>query len=450
MNVAAVITTSSLTTEWQRIDVLAQCLQHSRGGGQPEAGLIGRLEQLQQQLQRDRVAMDSPWRRLPIQDLPPLAIDILACIYAAEAQPSIGWQFQALQPGAQPHITPVLIQLLLALDHDELQLLQQLVATQGALRRRQLIESDGEPPFAPLRPAKNALATLMQWPQSWIMPPGAYPVQLQAGWDDLVLPDDRERMLREFLLWLRHHGTVVGQWGGSQPGGPLALFSGPSGTGKTFAASVIAGDLGWPLYRVDLARLVSKYIGETEKNIGRLFDAANGREMVLQFDEVDALMSKRGEIKEARDRYANMEVSYLLARVEEHHGPCILTTNLRSQIDKAFSRRFQLVIEFPRPDAAARAVMWRRMLPPRAPLADSIDFDFLADAVNLTGGNIRNAALHAAYLAAGDGVPIDVPHIAVAVYRELAKDRLQVKATDLGRLAGFLPDALRPHEVLSK
>jgi AAA+ superfamily predicted ATPase len=439
------ITPAGLAAEWERVEVLAICLQRSRVGKQPENELINRLEQLQHQVDEVRNSVESPWNRLPIQNLPPLAIDVLACIYASEAQPRIGWHYQELQPGTpQPYITPALIQLLLALDDAELHLLQQLVAGHGELKRLQLIESDADGAFVPLRPVRNGLARLQQWSHTQSVPPGAYPVRQRATWDDLVLPEDRERALREFMMWLRHRDTVVGHWGGMVVGGPLALFSGPTGTGKTFAASVIAGELDWPLFRVDLARLVSKYIGETEKNIGRLFDAAHGQEMVLQFDEVDALMSKRGEIKEARDRYANMEVSYLLARVEDHHGPCILTTNLRNQIDKAFSRRFQMIIEFPRPDEAARAKLWRRMLPPRAPLAEQFDFGFLANAVNLTGGNIRNAALHAAYLAAEDQRPIDFSHIAIAVYRELAKDRQQLKKNELGPLAAYLPAEVCP------
>ena len=155
---------------------------------------------------------------------------------------------------------------------------------------------------------------------------------------------------------------MVGLWHGQSVGGPVALFTGPSGTGKTFAAAVLAGALGWPLYRVDLGRLVSKYVGETEENLNRLFDAAHGQPMVLQFDEADALFAKRGEVKEARDRYANMEVSHLLTRIEAHDGPCILTTNLRKQLDSAFTRRFQLVVEFPRLDAAARSELWRRQI----------------------------------------------------------------------------------------
>ena len=289
----------------------------------------------------------------------------------------------------------------------------------------------------------------MGWPRLEVAPPGAVRVRQRASWQDLVLPPGRELMLREFLLWLKHRDTVVGDWGGQHVGGPVALFSGPSGTGKTFAAVVLASELGWPLYRVDLASLVSKYIGETEKNIGRLLDAAHGREMILQFDEVDALMSKRGEIKEARDRYANMEVSYMLARIEDHHGPCILTTNRRNEIDKAFTRRFQIVVEFPRPDENARAELWRMLLPPNAPRAGDVDLEFLAGAVNLTGGNIRNAALHAAYLAVDQGESISLAHLATAVWRELGKDRVRLQKADLGALAAHLPETVCPPEEVT-
>jgi SpoVK/Ycf46/Vps4 family AAA+-type ATPase len=166
--------------------------------------------------------------------------------------------------------------------------------------------------------------------------------------------------------------------------------------------------------------------------------------MVLQFDEADALFGKRGEVREARDRYANLEVSHLLARIEAHQGPCILTTNLRRNLDPAFARRFQVVVDFPRPDEAARARLWERSLPPRAPVADDLDLELLGGAVNLTGGAIRNAALHAAFLAAGRGRPIGRAEVALAVWRELGKDGRDLAATDLGPLAADLPDgALR-------
>jgi len=271
-------------------------------------------------------------------------------------------------------------------------------------------------------------------------PPGSVRVRTRAQWDDLILPAERLAALKEFLWWIEHRRTVIDEWGGGSVGGPVALFSGPSGTGKTFAAGVLASRLGWPLYRVDLGCLVSKYIGETEKNLNKLFDAAHGRAMVLQFDEADALFAKRGEVKEARDRYANMEVSHLLARIESHHGPCILTTNLRRNVDPAFARRFQVVVDFPRPDASARAELWARLLPPRAPREPDVDPVFLGSAINLSGGNIRNTALHAAYLAAGTGRPISLQHVALAVWRELSKDGRELTFADLGPLAAHFPE----------
>jgi len=450
MSVVEAIAPVGIEAEWARVEVLAHCLLRSRAGKPPEPELISRLQRYQHQVDQVRRSKDNPWHKLPTSGLSDLAFDVLACIFACETQMRIGWLYQELQPASpQPFITPALLHVLLALDDSETQTLQALVGRDGDLKRRNLIASDGEGAFAALRPVNSAVAALMDWPQAEITPPGAVPVRQRAAWQELVLPADRERMLHEFLLWLRHRETVVTKWGGKAVGGPVALFSGPSGTGKTFAATVLATDLGWPLYRVDLARLVSKYIGETEKNIGRLFDAAHGRNMVLQFDEVDALMSKRGEVKEARDRYANMEVSYLLARIEDHEGPCILTTNMRNQIDKAFTRRFQMVVEFPRPDEPARARLWSLLLPPRAPRRSDVDIEFLARAVNLTGGNIRNAALHAAYLAAADGRVITMAHIATAAWRELAKDRPQLAKSDLGLLAEFLPPEICGTEIES-
>jgi SpoVK/Ycf46/Vps4 family AAA+-type ATPase len=260
---------------------------------------------------------------------------------------------------------------------------------------------------------------------------------LQASWDDLVLPGDRIAMLHEYIAWLRYRSVVVDDWGGRASGGPIALFSGPSGTGKTFAASVIANELGWPLYRVDLGSLISKYIGETEKNLNLVFSAVHGRPAVLQFDEADSLFGKRGEIRDARDRYANVEVNHLLARIEQHDGPCVLTTNLRGNLDPAFIRRFQMVIDFPRPDVAARSRLWRLHLPPRAPFEPTLDLDLAAAAVHLTGGGIRNAAMHAAFLAAAAGRAIGMPDVALAVWRELGKDGRALAPADLGPLAPF-------------
>jgi len=429
----------SLEAEWERIETLGQCLAAARQNQPVGDALLKRLELLNHQVSRLRGGA-GPWQRLPIDELSGLEMDVLACVLAIEAAPRLGWLFHALQPGiAQPYPTPALIQALFALQGEETAALRHALSAEGSLRRRRLIQAKNTEPFEPIKPAPGVTDKLQGWPGCDDAPPGAYRVDLKVGWDDLVLAQGRARMLREYLLWIRHRETVVDRWGGGITGGPLALFAGPSGTGKTFAAAILANELGWPLYRVDLGRLVSKYIGQTEKNLNRLFDAAHERPLILQFDEADSLMSKRGEVKEARDRYANMEVSHLLARVESHRGPCILTTNLREHLDKAFSRRFQMVVEFPRPDAEARALLWRRLLPPRAPVAREVDPDFLARSVNLTGGSIRNAALHAAYLAADEDRAIGLEHVAIAVWRELAKDGQQAALGDLGPLARHLP-----------
>lgn len=454
MNIAAQMQMDlDIQVEWERIELLARCLMLSRAGRTLDETVIARLRELQQRVDLLRADRKNPWQLLPVAGLSALAMDIVACVFAVEAQPRIGLLLQDLQGNSQAFPSMAFIQVLLALENSQSRHLHGIAGSQGELVRRNLIVVDGDHPFAPIRAEKSALAQMLDLSVQESAPPGAYRVAQTARWHDLVLPPDRMRLLQEYLMWLRHKNKVTGEWGGQRCGGPVALFSGPSGTGKTFAASAIAGELGWPLFRVDLARLVSKYIGETEKNIGCLFDAAHQKNILLQFDEVDALMGKRGEVKEARDRYANMEVSYLLSRIEEHDGPCVLTTNLRTQIDKAFTRRFQVVVEFPRPDAASRAQLWQRMLPPGAPRAADLDLNLIASAVNLTGGNIRNAALHAAYLAAEDShqsgadVPINLAHVAIAIWRELGKDKAQVPRSDLGPLIQHLPDNIVYQEV---
>jgi len=416
--------------EWLRVELLCLCLLSAREG--PAENLLQELQSIQQQV--NRVRGTDFWAALELQD-DALAQDILACVYAPHILPRVGWLYQDLQNGNQPAPSEAMIGSLLALPDT---MLEQARKTLWQLEHRGLLHRDQPDPFAPLFPDRLSLSRLMKWSLEDCAPPGAYPVKRRALWDDLVLPAPQKIMLREFLYWIQQRRQVVDEWGGQLTGGPVALFAGPSGTGKTLAASVLASELDWPLFRVDLAALVSKYVGETEKNIGRLFDATHGRNVILQFDEVDALMGKRGELREARDRYANMEVSYLLARIEEHDGPCVLTTNLRNQIDKAFCRRFQIVVEFPRPDIDQRVELWRRLLPPRAPLAADLDLNLIATAVAFTGGQIRNAALHASYLAAAAGTDVDWQCIALAVHRELAKEQSQVASNQLGALAQFL------------
>jgi hypothetical protein len=248
-------------------------------------------------------------------------------------------------------------------------------------------------------------------------------IEPAAGWDDLVLPDQHRGILRDIATHVRHRRQVYGEWGFASKGlrglGISALFSGPSGTGKTMAAEVLARELDLDLYRIDLSQVVSKYIGETEKNLAGLFDAAEGSGVILLFDEADALFGKRSEVRDSHDRYANIEVSYLLQRMETYAGLAILTTNLKSALDQAFLRRIRFIVQFPFPDASARAEIWRRIFPPQTPLS-GIDVEKLAQ-LGLSGGNIRNIALNAAFLAADAGEPVQMYHLLQATRAEATK-----------------------------
>jgi AAA+ superfamily predicted ATPase len=248
-------------------------------------------------------------------------------------------------------------------------------------------------------------------------------IRPERGWDDLVLDDERMTQVRTIATRWHHRRTVFGEWGfAPQPStGVVALFAGPSGTGKTLAAEVIATDLGVDLYKVDLAHMVSKYIGETEKNLSAVFDAAEASSVVLFFDEADALLGKRSEVSDAHDRYANIEVAYLLQRLERFEGVAVMATNLLKNIDPAFLRRLHLVVEFAMPEAAERRRIWRHALPPGAPLADDLELDRLADTFELSGGTIRNAVMSAAFLAAEAGTPIGRAHVVTALRSELRK-----------------------------
>jgi hypothetical protein len=245
------------------------------------------------------------------------------------------------------------------------------------------------------------------------------------GWDDLVVDEARLEQLWEMCGQVRQRERVLGDWGfGAKLAtgrGLSVLFSGPPGTGKTMAAGVIANELHLDLYRVDLSRVVSKYIGETEKNLSRIFAEAESSGSVLLFDEADALFGKRTEISDAHDRYANIETSYLLQRMEEFEGIAILASNLRQNMDEAFLRRLGFVVEFPFPDAAHRLRIWRGHLRADAPFADDLDLELLAGRLAVSGGNIRNIVVAAAFLAATAGRPIGMEQLLRAARREFEK-----------------------------
>jgi len=248
-------------------------------------------------------------------------------------------------------------------------------------------------------------------------------IEPMAGWDDLVLPEPQLRVLRRMAMHLRNRHTVYRMWGfagrSARGLGLSALFAGASGTGKTLAAEVLARELRLDLFRIDLSSVVSKYIGETEKNLGRLFDAAEDGGAILFFDEADALFGRRTEVKDSHDRYANIEVSYLLQRMESYRGLAILTSNMKAALDTAFLRRIRFIVEFPFPDAKHRMEIWRRAFPHATP-TDGLDLSRLAR-LNIAGGNISNIALGAAFLAAEAGESITMKHLLEATRDEYAK-----------------------------
>jgi len=244
-------------------------------------------------------------------------------------------------------------------------------------------------------------------------------------WSDIVLPPDRLQQLQEICNYVKYRDRVYGDWGFdrklSRGKGLSALFAGPSGTGKTMTAEIIAGQLGLDLYQIDLSNVVSKYIGETEKNLGRIFAEAESSNAILFFDEADALFGKRSEVKDAHDRYANIEVGYLLQRMEDYEGVVILATNFRKNMDEAFVRRLHFTVEFPFPNEANRRRIWQGIWPEETPRASDLDLDFMARRFEITGGNIHNIVLAAAFLAADDGQRIGMSHLMRATQREYQK-----------------------------
>lgn len=268
------------------------------------------------------------------------------------------------------------------------------------------------------------------------LPRYATRIDLAQRWEDIVLPPDCVDQLRELCNRIHHRHRVLDEWGFSRRltlgQGVAALFSGPSGTGKTMAAQIIAATLGMDLYRVEIPSVVSKYIGETEKALEQLFREAQGTSVILFFDEADALFGKRSEVKDAHDRYANIEISYLLQAIEQYDGLTILATNLRHNMDEAFVRRLAFSVTFPFPEEPERRRIWEKCWPAQAPMDSDVDAAFLARQFKLTGGNIRNVALAAAFDAAADGGRVSMSHIVRGVRREFQKMGKTCVESDFG------------------
>jgi len=253
----------------------------------------------------------------------------------------------------------------------------------------------------------------------------AHKISPKYHWDDIVLPRDQMEQLHEICGYVKHYYIVYGDWGFDRKlslgKGLNVLFAGSSGTGKTMAAEIIADELGLDLYKIDLSAIVSKYIGETEKNLDRIFREGQTSNAILFFDEADALFGKRSEVRDSHDRYANIEVAYLLQKMDEYEGVVILATNLRKNMDDAFARRMHFSLEFPIPDVSDRYRIWESIFPPEAPLSKDINLQFMARQFKITGGNIKNIALGAAFLAAENGGYINIESLIRATKREYQK-----------------------------
>ena len=251
---------------------------------------------------------------------------------------------------------------------------------------------------------------------------------------DIVLPEAQHAQLLEICSQVANRHKVFGTWGFGEKlslgKGLCALFTGPPGTGKTMAAEIMARHLEVDLYRIDLSQVVSKYIGETEKNLRRIFDEAETSNALLFFDEADALFGKRSEVKDAHDRYANIEIAYLLQRMEEYEGLSILATNLRHNLDPAFVRRIQFIVNFPFPDASSRSRIWRGMLPEQTPRNDDINFELLATRFNVAGGEIKNIVMRAAHYAATNGGCVGMKHLVRATKAEFEKTGRLLQPSD--------------------
>lgn len=260
-------------------------------------------------------------------------------------------------------------------------------------------------------------------------------IEPSATWEDLVLPEPQRQTLQEITMHVRHRHTVYETWGfaakGSRGLGISALFAGASGTGKTMAAEVLAHTLRLDLYRIDLSQVVSKYIGETEKNLCKVFNAAEGGATILLFDEADALFGKRSEVKDSHDRYANVEVSYLLQRMEAYQGLAILTTNMKAALDQAFLRRIRFLVQFPFPDAVQRTEIWRHIFPKTVP-TEGLDWERLAR-LNVSGGHIRNIAMSATFLAVEAGEAVEMRHLLQAARGECAKLEKPLTEAEIAR-----------------
>ncbi len=313
---------------------------------------------------------------------------------------------------------------------------QQISATKNESLNNTSIEKNSNFPTEKPQPSFIDLCSAARHQSGHDLTTLAHKIEPKYTWDDIVLQPNQLTQLQNICKEAEYQNLVHNQWGFADKlslgKGLNVLFSGSPGTGKTMAAEVIAHHLQLDLYKIDLSQIVSKYIGETEKNLNKIFTAATNSNAILLFDEADALFGKRTEIQDARDRYANIEVSYLLQKMEEYEGIAILTTNLRSNMDEAFERRLRFIVEFSPPDAKHRLQIWQKIFPQNAPCSSDLDLEFLAENFEITGANIRNIALTAAFLAADDSQVIEMVHLIRGIRREYDKMGRILRDKNLG------------------
>ncbi len=443
-----------LDAEWARVGHLLTLAEANRASAVLDESYGTQFEAIAASVDAARSAGawaclgSAPVPKEALQSLLRIDLDILAIALAPVAQPMLAPRLHSLQPhiGSAWVSLPLMQELMMLESGGHIALMIERISASSPLVALGFLRVEGNTPYQTLRPTAQLIRACLGRDAELSPPPGAILSTQRGKWSDLILPDTAIGQLKDFTAWVARAQEISANWGGKPVHGPLALFSGASGTGKTFAAGCIASALEtrtgepWGLYTLDLGRVMSKYVGETEANLNALLESLDGRRAVLQIDEADGLLGKRGDVTDARDRYANLEVSHLLSRFERHMGPVILTTNLRSNVDSAFLRRFQLIVDFPAPDADARTALWDLLLPPKAPRSDALDIALLGADVRLSGGSIQNAAHYAAVMAAEAETPINPAHIARAVNAELSKDGRQIRKSELGHLADHLSE----------
>ncbi len=447
--------------EWERVKAYIDCAESKRKEENPSFKIT---QQYDKEVKKSR--NNPEWSSFSNKyKLQKADIDILIFTLAPIASPIIGWLYREHQTGnisGQPGID--LICELLSLTPSDVMTYRNRLAKTAPLIKHGLIVSEHSMPFAPLKPTQRARTQLLGLIPDGSEVPGATLVEPLPSLEDLICPCALKDQLKQIASW-PCHDTKLARWDIAVKHGPVSLLSGPSGTGKTLAAEAMAKEAGLALYRVDLGLLVSKYIGETEKNLNAMFDRAAEMDCALLFDEADSLFGKRGQVKDAKDRYANMEVGHLLSRIERHRGMCLLTSNLREQIDPAFLRRIDIVLHFNLPTEEERLLLWKKYLGKMVShtnqnKAENNEEDKkcqtellnkLASGPRLTGAQIANACRYTGRLLVaeltrnGKAQPQDtlLKKIAVSAHNELNKNGAEVLPSSLGFLWEYLSEEER-------